>query len=115
MTSPPRKLPGAGPEPLEVAAILGIGFGWTLGGIGTLVGFACVLLARRWTISQKAIAIAGPILAVLAPLVIVGASDTDMTRVAGAFLSSMILGVVASIASAVYLWFTLPDRDGSVG
>lgn len=112
MTQPP-KLPGSGPDPLEVTAILGIGGGWMFGGIGTLVGFAALLFTKRWTAAQKTLAIAGPLACFLGPLAIAGGSGAQFAD--GAVLASLILAVVSSIAAAVYLWFTLPDRDGSVG
>lgn len=108
---PPPRLPSAGPEPVEIAAILGVGFGWLFGGIGTLVGIGALIFAPRWSVSQRVIAIAGPLAAGLAPLALLG------TSVNNALLGLVALGlwIAGSIAAAIYLWFTLPGRDGSVG
>lgn len=110
MTSPPRQqLPGSGPEPLEIAAILGIGFGWIVG-FGFVIGWAALLFGRRWTVSQRIVAAFGPVAVCLAPLAISHASPEDS---AAGFIAYG-LWIAGSLAAAVYLWWTLPGRDGSV-
>lgn len=111
MTPPPRpQLPGSGPEPVEIAAILGIAVGWTLAGFGTLIGWVALVLCRRWTVSQRIVAIAGPVAAGLAPLVIM----QPTARHPGGALVALGCWIAGSLAAGIYLWWVLPGRDGSV-
>jgi hypothetical protein len=85
---------------LETAALVVLGFGWLLPGVGWAVGTGLAVASKVWSLREKLVGVLGMVLIALVGwgLPIAAQTHSSMARI---LLESMMFG---GVFSALYLW-----------